>query len=182
MNCVNCGMDLPNNARYCLDCGATQPVAVNAGQTSAADGEQEFPPENVLELPPLYTPTGYDWLEREARLDSSIDYSAQRKYEGTAGKAFGCLGYFFIGFIALLAIIPGVPLLAVLGIPAAILLAVLTYFNVGKLRERLGQLNFLQKFPGLSSTKSAIISLAIFGYLAVASVLSILLLAVTTRR
>jgi hypothetical protein len=181
MVCVNCGIDLPQNARFCLECGASQPVPVKASQTSAADGEQEQP-ENVLELPPLYTPSGFDWLEREARIDANIDYSAQRKYEEATGKVVGCLGYVFFAFVGLIALVPGVPLLAILGIPTAIVLALLTFFNVWKLRDRLRQINFLQKLPGLNSAKTILFSFALFAYLSVVSVLSILILAVTTRR
>lgn len=181
MVCVNCGTDLPERARYCLECGASQPVAVDNTKTAAADGEQEQA-ENMLDLPPLYTRTGYDWLEREARLESSIDYNAQRRYEGATGKLIGCVGYVFIGFISLIALVPGIPLLAILGIPTAAILAILTYVNAWNIRERLGQLEFLQKLPGFKNSNAALLSFSIFTYLAVASVLSILLLAVTTRR
>jgi zinc-ribbon domain len=183
MVCVNCGTDLPEKARYCLECGASQPVATDSTKTAAADGEEEqYPPENMLDLPSLYTRSGYDWLEREARLDSAIDYNAQRRYEGATGKMIGCIGYAFIGFIGLIALVPGIPLLAILGIPTAAILAILTYINAWNIRERLGQLAFLQKLPGFKNSNAALLSFSIFTYLTAASVLSILLLAVTTRR
>lgn len=113
-------------------------------------------------------------------ISEDLDLDARQKYN-VAGRSFGCLGTLFFSFMGIIMLIPAVPLLAFLGIPAAIILAPLTYANVARLHDKLSSINFLRKLPGFQQGTRLATSLAVFGYLTFGSVLSILILAVQSR-
>ena len=177
MKCANCQNEIPAQSRFCLNCGAAQPeVQPSAAyQPASADGggvssAQTEPPDE------------FNWFAREMQLDPSLDYEAQRRYEGAVGKAIGCLAGVFFVFIGILLLIPTVPLLAVFGLPAALILAVLTFFNVGRLQERVRSIRFLRRLPGFTSSRPGVLALCVGGYLAVASLVSILLMIANSAR
>ncbi len=180
MKCVKCHKEIPPQSRFCLNCGAPQPELIPVQpaprETSSADGGTEAPPTDLKDG------GEFNWMAREVQLDPNLDYEAQRRYEGAAGKAIGCLAYGFFVIMGLLLLIPGVPFLAVFGLPLALLLGPLTYYNVGRLQEKLRSNGFLRKLPGFVGSSARVLALSVTGYLAVASLICILLMMATTRR
>jgi hypothetical protein len=165
MKCVNCQHDLPPNARFCPTCGTAQPdISVVPVPT-----------------PNLLPPEDSDGLARELAADPTLDYGAQRQFEGVAGKAFGCLGYIGIFIVGLIALIPGVPLLALVGLPAALILGLMTYFNSWHLQQRWRSSRLFNKVPGLAG-KPLIQSVSVTLYLGVISAICLLIMMTTYRR
>ncbi len=191
MKCFNCQAVIPAQSRFCLNCGAAQPVAtpevVAAPRRTVPSGAADSGPATPVAPPaenPVENPNEaeeFSWLNREAVLDPNFDYEAQRQYDGAVGRAIGCLGIFFFAFIGLLLLIPGVPILAITGLPLALVLGPLTYFNVGRLQERVRSVNALRKLPGFASPKAAVLAVSVSGYLALVSVLCIGLMILTRR-
>ncbi len=174
MNCVNCKAEIPPNSRFCLVCGAAQPqsnfgptrvVTPNQSATSVADGGSQ--------------PEKFSWARREqlinAQVDADIDFEARDRYD-IGGHSFGCLSVPFFIFIGLLMLIPGIPLLALFGIPAALILTPLTWGNVGHLQEKIRSSSWLKKFPGFRRGTQGALTTAVFLYLMVGSIISILIL------
>ena len=180
MKCFNCESEIPGGSRFCLNCGAPQAQSkLEAGapvslQTAAADGQQTQ--EKLDETEEM------DWLAREAELNPNLDYDAQRRFNGWAEQGLGCLVTGLFVVMGLVAFVPTVPILAVIGIPLAFILAPLTYFNVAHLQERFKQNRWLQKLPGFKSSKPPILALSVFFYLGGVSAFCYLLLAITLRR
>jgi hypothetical protein len=178
--CVNCTTDLPQDAKFCLNCGAAQPEPQTrrvAVATPSADGsvEDETTRREAID------DGEFNWLAREANLDPTLDYSAAQRYDGLVGNAIGCVVIGFFVVMGLLALIPGVPIMAIFGLPIAVILSVLTFFNVGKLRDKIRSLKFVQKLPGIVSASPAVTSASIFGYLAVISVVCFLIMVASSR-
>ncbi|MEI7554093.1 hypothetical protein [Candidatus Chlorohelix sp.] len=123
----------------------------------------------------------FDWLEREAALDPTLDFEAQRQFGGATGVAFTCLGYIGIFFVGLLGLIPGVPIMAIAGIPFALLLGILTYFNYAHLQEKWRKIPLIKNLPGLNGAKLLQSFLVTF-YLVILSLLCLGLMVVTQRR
>jgi hypothetical protein len=165
MKCISCQREIAEGSRFCNYCGVEQ----TAGVSDSAR--------------PVILPLGeeFDWLEREARLDPALNYEAQRRFQGPVGLAFGCLGYFGGFLILLVALVPGVPLLAVFGLPLALALGLLTYFNAWNLQERWGKLPLLKNLPGLHQ-KGLALSASVTAYTGVLSLLCLALMIVTQRR
>jgi hypothetical protein len=177
MKCGNCQTNIPVGSRFCLNCGAAQPEVVlptNPSTTSAADGQSTA--GEVAEA------EEFNWMAREMALDPNLDYEAQRRFEGWAGRTLGCLVTGFFIIIGLIALVPGVPLLAIFGLPAAFILAPLTYFDVGCLQQKLRTNRLLRNLPGFTSPKPSLQALSLFLHLGAVSILCYLLLAVTLHR
>ncbi len=172
--CVNCQTEIPLNSRFCLNCGAAQPAA---RPTSAADGQlQPAEEKNQSQEEEV------DWLAREASLDPNLDYSAQLRFGGFAERGIGCLvGGFFV-IMGLVALVPAVPLMAIFGLPLAIILGLLTYFNVGQLQEKWRGNRFLRNLPGFRSPKAGTLALSVFLHLVFLWGACYLLLTITLRR
>lgn len=176
MKCISCEKEIPQNSRFCLNCGAPQPKIQTispTAKTPAADGQ--------LENSPLPSPETeeFSWLAREAALDPGLDYEAQRRFEGLPERGLGCIVTIFFGIMGLIALVPTVPLLAIFGVPAALILAPLTYFNVRGLQQRFKSNRFLKHLLGFSSSKPAVLALSVFLHLTALSAFCYLLLAVT---
>jgi len=165
MKCINCEQDIPARSRFCLLCGTEQPAYKNGEVTSA-------PARPAVVLPP---PEEFDWVSREEALQTELDYEAQRRFEGLPGRAISCVSYVGFLVVGLLALVPGVPLVALLGLPVAPILGLLTYFNIAKLQERWRRINFLQKLPGFKGGAVAL-SVAVTFYLAAISGVCILIM------
>lgn len=174
MKCVNCKAEIPPNSRFCLVCGAAQPqsnfgptrvVTPHQTETDVADGESQA--------------EKFSWARREAiinaQVDSDIDFEARDRYD-IGGRSFGCLSVPFFVFIGLLMLIPGIPLLALVGIPAALILTPLTWVNVGDLQEKIRSSSWLKRFPGFKRGTRGALTAAVFLYLTVGSIVSILIL------
>jgi hypothetical protein len=168
MICINCQKEIPEQSRFCNLCGFEQAPFL---PEEARDGHRP-------KLPKLEE---FDWLEREAALDPSLDFEAQRRFSGATGVAFSCLGYIGIFFVGLLALIPGVPLLAIAGIPLALLLGILTYFNYAHLQEKWRKIPVIKNLPGLNGAK-LLQSFLVTCYLVIVSLLCLGLMVVTQRR
>ncbi len=168
MKCINCEQDIPARSRFCMMCGAEQPDNKN-GEVAASSN----PPVNSkLVLP---SPEEFDWVSREEALRPDLDYEAQRRFDGLPGRAISCVSYVGFFVVGLLALIPGVPLMALLGLPAALILGLMTWFNIAKLQERWRRIDFLKKLPGFSGG-AFILSLSVTFYLAAISGVCILLM------
>lgn len=181
MRCANCQQEIPAGSRFCLNCGAAQkvqPVPVPpVTQDSAAAGSGPVSSSKKI----VSEDTEFNWLARELQFDPNLDYSAQRQYEGVAGKALGCMGYAFFLVIGLLLLIPGVPILAIAGLPLALILGPVTYFNVGQIQNKIRSIKFLRLLPGFASKRVQVLAFSVSGYLAAISILCIMLMILTTR-
>lgn len=190
MTCTNCKAEIPANSRFCMYCGATQPVptsqtgatvAVNPTPNSsgvAADGGHDTEARDRQAIFNRFSQRVI--TEAIGDVSSDLDLEARQKYN-IAGRSFGCLGAIFFLFMGIIMLIPAVPLLAFFGIPAAIILAPLTYANIAHLHDKLSSVNFLRKLPGFQQGTRLATSFAIFCYLTFGSVVSILILAIQSR-
>jgi hypothetical protein len=181
MKCANCQKEIPAGSRFCLNCGAPQPQFVPVPPVSQDNAAADAGPVASSSKGAVPEDTEFNWMVRELQFDANLDYAAQRQYGGVAGKAIGCMGYGFFLIIGLLLLIPGVPILAIAGLPLALLLGPLTYFNVGQLQNKLRSIKFLQLLPGFASKSIRIMALSVSGYLAAVSILCIMLMILTTR-
>ncbi len=172
MKCINCQNEIPPQSRFCLNCGAAQPEKVVSSPASV-DGGLAQPVEKDEE---------FSWVAREMQLDPNLDYESRQRYEGAMGQAVGCLAMVFFLLIGLVLLIPTVPLLAVFGLPLAVLLTILTYFNVARLQDRVRSIGILRKLPGFTSHNRGVLALCVGGYLSLASVVSILLMILNSAR
>lgn len=178
MHCVNCGTEIPANSRFCLNCGTPQ-LPKNPGEavtsplkavphSAAADGGID----NSIR-------SGFKQSERERLLNAAVDLDLEaRERYNIGGRSFGCLATGFFVLMGIIIIIPAVPLLAFFGIPAAVILALLTYRNVGRFQDKVRSIQLLRKLPGFRQNTREALALAVFVYLVAASGVSILLLMV----
>ena len=162
MICHICHKEIPSGSSFCLHCGTAQLQSLlkdssnlqTATNNQVADSSKPARPE-------------IDWLAREERLaNPDFDYEAQRQFGGIVDRGIGCLMLLFAWVMGLAMLVPGVPLMAIFGLPLAVILAPLTYFNVGDLQTRLRGNKFLQKLPGFTSGQPLVLALSVFLYLA----------------
>ncbi|HEX2916475.1 MAG TPA: hypothetical protein VH186_37290 [Chloroflexia bacterium] len=179
MKCVSCQSDIPAESRFCNKCGASQPAS-NLPQNfvGAADGgSNQARPENGWKD----SRAEFSKLERQDNLDPTYDYESSRRYGDVTGKAVGCVAYFIFAFFGILSLVVVVPFLAIAGLPLAILAGILTYFDLARFRNKVRSWRFLQRLPGFNTTSTLQLTFSVSGYLAIASIVSLLLMIVTTR-
>ncbi len=185
MKCINCQQEIPEKSRFCLNCGAAQPLASDPSDSVQVAASEVSPADSSSEtrvLPQEYENGEFNWMAREMMLDPNLDYEAARRFDGWAGRGIGCLAYLFFGIIGLIALIPGVPLLALGGIPAAIILGLLIFFGIGGLPDKIHSIGWLNKLPGIASPNPHQMAFAVGGWLTFASLISIGIMVLSTRR
>ena len=158
-SCVRCGAAFTPGARFCAQCAAPVEISVAPDIRAASDDQQD----------------GVNWMAREMDL-ADVSATDRARYDRVVNGGIGCVVAPLFVVFGLIALIPTIPLLALFGLPLAIIMFVLVLTGALNIRERLRRIPFVGRLPGLRAASMLAMALSVAGYIAAASAVCILIM------